>query len=202
MQDGVGDGGGHAGAESGLGQELGQLGQGGDAVLGAQGQAGGAHHVVGARSPEGAVDAAEHRHEVVHNQVGVAAIQRVEAGRAGAAVGVEEHHAVCGRAGQPGQHVGDQVAFGVDQHDPAAGVGVGQDHLGQQGGFARAGGAEHMQVMPGIAHAQRDRALVAGVGDTEGLGARSGCGDPGWWGQGPGPGARHAGDGLVGGQVR
>ena len=201
MQDGVGDGGGHAGAKSDIGQELGELGQGGDAMLGAQGQACGAHHVVGARSPKGAVDPAEHRHEVVHNQVGVAAIEGVEAGWAGAAVGVDEHQAVCCRAGQPGQHVGHQIAFGVDQHDPPAGVGVGQDHLGQQSGFPRAGRAERMQVMPGIAHAQRNRPLVAAVGDTEGLGCRSGCGDPGRWGQGLGPSARHAGDGLVGGQV-
>ena len=51
--------------------------------------------------------------------------------------------------------VGDQVAFGVDDHDPAAGVDVGEDQLGEQGGFPGAGGADDVQVVAGVRDATR-----------------------------------------------
>ena|GEM_PF-2994504 len=35
--------------------------------------------------------------------------------------------------GEPGQDVGDEVALGVDEQDPSAGVGVGEDHVAEQG---------------------------------------------------------------------
>ena len=116
-------------------------------------------------------------------------VEGVEAGWAGAAVGVEQHDPVRAAAGEAGEEVGDQVAFGVDEHDPAAGVGVVEDQLGEQGGFPGAGGADHVQVMPRIGDAQADGAGGLGVGDPERFHPGPGGGDARWRGEGAGAGA-------------
>ena len=55
-----------------------------------------------------------------------------------------------------------EVAFGVDDHDPAAVADVVEDQLGEQGGLAGAGGADDVQVMAGVGdpHPHRARAAV------------------------------------------
>lgn len=58
------------------GLQLRQVGEGGDTFLAAQGEAGGAHDVVGARAPERRVHPPEDADEVVHSQIGLATVER------------------------------------------------------------------------------------------------------------------------------
>ena len=148
------------------------------------------------------MDAPEHRDEVLHGQVASAGlvgagVEGVEARWPGAAVGVEQDDAVGGAAREPGEDVGDEVAFGVDEHDPAACVGVGEHHVREQGRFAGAGGADDVQVVAGVAHAQRHRPRVAGVGVAQGFGVRAVLGDGGWRWHGAGTGPVEPGDVVV-----
>lgn len=98
FEDGVLDGGDHANAVGGLAQEAGDVGEGDQAVGGLgvtqEGEACGAHDVVGARSPEGAEDAAEDAGDVVDDDVDVRAVQDVETGRGVGVVGVDDHQLV------------------------------------------------------------------------------------------------------------
>lgn len=66
------------------------------------------------------------------------------------------------------QHIGDQVALGVDDHPTPAVLGIGQDHPRQHGGFPAAGGAEHVHVVPGVGDLEPDRAGVPGIGNPDG----------------------------------
>ena len=56
----------------------------------------------------------------------------------------------------------------VDDDDAAAGFDVIEDHVGHQGGFAGAGGAEQVDVLPGVGDGQGD-GVAADLGPAEDL---------------------------------
>ena len=89
-------------------------------------------HVVGPGSPEGGEDRPEDPDQVVDGQVGVGPRQDVEDRGGVGVLGVDEHRAGLGACGEPVAQVGDQVAFGVDDHHAAAGVDVAEDQVGEQ----------------------------------------------------------------------
>ena len=92
------------------------------------------------------------------------------------------------------------VALGVDEDDPAAGVGVGEDLPGDQRGLAGAGRAADPQVVAGVGDRQADRAGRPGVGNAEGADAGAGERDGGRRRDGACPGAGQARQRRVGGQ--
>ena len=188
-----------------VGQQGGDVGQGDLPGPGRhraeQGQADAAEQVIGPRPPERGVDAAEDAGQVVGDDVGVGAaavaLEHVQARRGAPVVGVEQHHPARRVFGEPGQDVGDRVAFGVDQHRAAARGGVGEHLPGEQGGFPGPGGADDPQVVPAVGDGQGDRAGRAGVGDAERAGVRAGQGDAGRRRHRPCPGPGQAGHGRV-----
>ena len=102
--------------------------------------------------------------------------------------------------GEAGDDVGHGVALGVDEDDPAAGVGVGEDLPGDQGGLAGAGRPADPQVVAGVGDRQADRAGRPGVGDAQRADAGAGERDGGRRRDGACPGAGQAGQRRVGGQ--
>ena len=105
-----------------------------------------------------------------------------------------------GRFGEAGDDVEHGVALGVDEDDPAPGVGVGEDLPGDQRGLAGAGRPADPQVVAGVGDRQADRARRPGVGDAEGADAGAGERDGGRRRDGACPGAGQAGQRRVGGQ--
>ena len=103
-------------------------------------------------------------------------------------------------SGRRAMHVGHGVAFGVDEDDAAAGVGVGEDLPGDQRGLAGAGRPADPQVVPGVGDRQADRAGRPGVRDAQRADVRAGDGDGGRRRDGACPGAGQAGQRRVGGQ--
>jgi hypothetical protein len=74
---------------------------------------------------------------------------RVERGRRGVVVGVDEHdpiHRVLGHAGE--QH--RRFVLGLDEHQPAPLGDVVQRHVQQQAGLAGVGTADDVRVVAGI----------------------------------------------------
>lgn len=188
------------GAEFFFRQQRGEVFQGG-AGHAQQGEQAVAQDVVGARAPVPFEDAAADAHEVVHDQVAVVAGEGVEAGRVGLG-GVDDDHAVgCGVRVEPVEDVVYEVAFGVDDHRAAFVAHVGQHHVGDQGGFADAGGADDVDVVAGVGGRQRDLA-AAGGGCAQGFGVAASRGDFGGRGHDAGAGAAQLRHGLVDGHVR
>ncbi len=106
-------------------------------------------------------------------------------------VGVEQHHPARRLGGEPVEEIGDQVAFRVDHHDTAAGVGVGEDQLRHERRLPRSGRSEQVQVMAGVGYGKADRAAGSGVGNPERLDPLPGSvrgGDARWRGHGTGTG--------------
>ena len=102
--------------------------------------------------------------------------------------------------GEPGQDVGDRVAFGVDEHRAAARGRISEHLPGEQGGFPGPGGADDPQVVPPVGDGQGDRPGCAGVGHAERAGVRAGHRDAGRRRHRPCPGPGQAGHGRVSGQ--
>ena len=69
-----------------------------------------------------------------------------------------------------------EVALAVDQHHPAAGGGFGEGVSGEPGGFAGAGQAEHVQVVPRVGHLQPHRGRAGWVSDGGAEGFAGGAG--------------------------
>ena len=208
-QDLVADPGGQAAAVGVVAEQRRDVGEGDLPGAGRdrpeQGQARGAEDVVGAGSPEPGEDPPEDPGDVVDDHVGVGAgpvaLQDVQARRGVPGVaGVEQHHLARRVLGEAGEQVGHGVALGVDEHDAAAGLGVGEDLPGDQGGLAGAGRPADPQVVPGVGDRQADRAGRPGVGDAQRADVRAGERDGGRRGDGACPGAGQAGQRRVGGQ--
>ncbi len=151
-----------AAAGVGFGEQLRDRGQGaqvGAAVVGgvAQGEDGGAQDVVGAGPPPGGEQAGHDADGVVGDQVDVGAVQDVQRRRRCRVVGVDEHQPVQRPFGEPVEDLSDQVTFRVHREHTAAGVGVGEDHVRQQGRLSRPGLAEDVHVRAGVGDGERHR---------------------------------------------
>src|SRR4029453_15067133 len=136
--------------------------------------------------------------QVVDGQIRVLAFQGVEGGWGRPFVGVEQDQPPKGGFGEPVQEVGDQVAFGVDDHHSPASLNVLEGEVGDEGGLAGPGGAEQVEVLAGVGRGEPDGPGGAELAAAQALapgGQGGGCGG----GSGAGPG--EPGDGRVGGQV-
>ena len=116
-------------------------------------------------------------------------------------VGVDQDHPPPCAVGEVGGDVEDEVAFGVDDQQPASGGGVIQDEVGHQGGLSGAGGADDLQVMAGVGHRQADGPVGGGVAVAQRFHSRPRRGGVWGWRDGGGAGAQQAGYVLVDGQV-
>ncbi len=132
----------------------------------------GAEDVVGAWSPAGGVDVGE-------DETRLSTVRAVSSPSSGLSTGGRARLSASKsttrsprRAGSRIEDVGDEVAFGVDHDQAAAGFGVGEDHAGHQFGLAGAGGAEDVQVVAGVGDPEPDRrgwpASVTPIGLTSG----------------------------------
>ncbi|WP_369334341.1 hypothetical protein [Nonomuraea deserti] len=189
-------------AKRGVGEELGDLGEGGAVAVGAyEGEAGRAHEVVQARAPGRGEAAVEDRDNRVDGERRVRSGQDVEAGWAAGFGRVEQDGPADGAFREAVEDVVDEVALGVDDEGASAGVGVGEDEVGQEGGLADAGLAEDVQVLAGGGHGDAHRARVAGLGVAQHPDVRPVRGDVGGGRDGAGSGAGNARSRLVVGQV-
>jgi hypothetical protein len=130
-------------AEGRLGQQPGDLGQG-RARAAQQRQTARPEHVVDPWAPVGVPDAVQDPDQVVHDQVGVAALQHVEGWGCVGLVRVQQHQPLQRPLRQALQQVADQVALGVDDHHPTAGLDVLQGEVADQGRLARPGRADQV----------------------------------------------------------
>ena len=118
------------------------------------------------RSPEPGEDPPEDPGDVVHDHVGVGAADPSPCStfRHGGAClvspGSNSTTLPADCFGEAGDDVEHGVALGVDEDDPAPGVGVGEDLPGDQRGLAGAGRPADPQVVAGVGDRQADRARL------------------------------------------
>ena len=154
------------GAESVIGQQWHDVGQGGTGAAD-QGQTRRAEYVVHPWSPRRLVEAAEDRDHAVGDQFslrGMCGVQNVPCAGGAGVVRVDDHEPVRAGCGESVDDVAGEVALRVDQHDAAAGVSFAEDVVGQPGRLPRPRHSLDVQVVAGVRDSEPDQTRASDPG--------------------------------------
>ena len=125
-----------------------------------QRQEAGAEDVVGARSPEALVDAAEDPDQLIDDEVVVGALEHVQAGRL-RVERIEHIDPLLAAVGDAGEDLLDQVALRIDHDRAAASVEIVEHEPRDQRRLADPGRAEQVQVVARVGDREHNRARRA-----------------------------------------
>ena len=136
-----------------------------------QGEAAHAEDVVGPRSPILLEGPAEDGYHVVHREIRVSPLQRVDPGAAADLAGIDDHRALGDIGWEPLQEVEGDVTVGLDEDRPEAVLDGAQDDVLEEGRLPGPVVAEDVDVSAEVRRPQRDtaRRAVVGVAEDEAL---------------------------------